>query len=109
MVKDSTGSIPQEEDREKLKKEIVFDDSVEIPISRLQSSKPAKPNRWKPDEVMKLINLRGQLHRRFLVVKRQKALWEEISANLLADGINRSPRQCQSQWSSLVKKYEVCF
>ncbi|GFZ07886.1 RNA-metabolising metallo-beta-lactamase family protein [Actinidia rufa] len=106
LVKDSTGSIPQEEHREKLKKDIVFDDHVEIPISGLQSSKPAKPNRWKPDEVMKLINLRGQLHSRFLVVKRQKALWEEISANLLADGINRSPRQCQSQWSYLVKKYE---
>ncbi|XP_057473217.1 ribonuclease J-like isoform X1 [Actinidia eriantha] len=106
LVKDSTGSIPLEEDREKLKKEIVFDDSVEIPISQLQSSKPVKLNRWKPDEVMKLINLRGQLHIRFQVAKQQKILWEEISSNLLADGVNRSPRQCKSQWTYLVKKYE---
>ncbi|GFZ11943.1 RNA-metabolising metallo-beta-lactamase family protein [Actinidia rufa] len=84
LVKDSSGSIPEEEDREKLKKEIVFDDSVEIPISRLQSSKPVKLNRWNPDEVMKLINLRGQLHIRFQVAKQQKVLWEEISSNLLA-------------------------
>lgn len=36
------------------------------------------------------------------------ALWEEISENLLANGITRSPGQCKSLWTSLVQKYEVC-
>ncbi|KAI7986596.1 Ribonuclease J [Camellia lanceoleosa] len=106
-VKDSNGSVPQEEYREKLKKEETkVDDMVEIPKSQSKSSKPGKRNKWKPGEVTKLINMRGELHSRFQVVKRRMALWEEISANLLADGINRSPGQCKSLWTSLVQKYE---
>ncbi|CAL5440784.1 unnamed protein product [Camellia sinensis] len=106
-VKDSNGSVPQEEHREKLKKEETkVDDMVEIPKCQSKSSKPGKRNKWKPGEVMKLINMRGELHSRFQVVKQRMALWEEISANLLADGINRSPGQCKSLWTSLVQKYE---
>lgn len=108
-MEDSDGSFPQEERRETNPKESEVDDSVEIPSSRLKSSRPAKQNKWKPDEVTKLIDMRGQLHSRFQVVKRRMSLWEEISANLLADGINRTPGQCKSQWTSLVKKYEVRF
>lgn len=106
-VKDSNGSVPQEEHREKLKKEETkVDDMVEIPKCQSKSSKPGKRNKWKPGEVMKLISMRGELHSRFQVVKQRMALWEEISANLLADGINRSPGQCKSLWTSLVQKYE---
>ncbi|XP_028058466.1 ribonuclease J-like isoform X3 [Camellia sinensis] len=106
-VKDSNGSVPQEEHREKLKiEETKVDDMVEIPKCQSKSSKPGKRNKWKPGEVMKLINMRGELHSRFQVVKQRMALWEEISANLLADGINRSPGQCKSLWTSLVQKYE---
>ncbi|CAL5361852.1 unnamed protein product [Camellia sinensis] len=106
-VKDSNGSVPQEEHREKLKKEETkVDDMVEIPKCQSKSSKPGKRNKWKPGEVMKLINMRGELHSRFQVVKQRMALWEEISANLLADGINRSPGQCKSLWTSLVQKFE---
>ncbi|KAL7191726.1 hypothetical protein ACSBR2_023750 [Camellia fascicularis] len=106
LVKDSNGFVPQEEHKQKLEKERKVDDSDEIAITQLKSSKPVKQNKWKPDEVTKLINLRGQLHHRFQVVKRRMVLWEEISANLLADGIDRSPRQCKAQWTSLVQKYE---
>ncbi|KAL7161820.1 hypothetical protein ACSBR2_042316 [Camellia fascicularis] len=106
-VKDSNGSVPQEEHREKLKKEETkVDDMVEIPKCQSKSSKPGKRNKWKPGEVTKLINMRGELHSRFQVLKQRMALWEEISANLLADGINRSPGQCKSLWTSLVQKYE---
>ncbi|KAL6996987.1 hypothetical protein U1Q18_007111 [Sarracenia purpurea var. burkii] len=107
LVKDSNGSVPQEE-HQKPKNETAADDSVEVPKTRVKSSKPVKRNKWKPDEVKKLIIMRGELHSRFQVVKRRMALWEEISANLLADGINRSPGQCKSLWTSLVQKYEVC-
>lgn len=71
-----------------------------------KSSKRVKGNKWKPEEVKQLIRMRGELHARFQVVKGRMALWEEISASLMADGINRSPGQCKSLWASLVRKYE---
>uniref|UniRef100_A0A5B7AFQ9 Myb-like domain-containing protein n=2 Tax=Davidia involucrata TaxID=16924 RepID=A0A5B7AFQ9_DAVIN len=107
QVKDNSGSVPREEFLEDFKKkEITEDDSIETRKSQLKSSKPVKRRKWKPEEVKKLIKMRGELHSRFQVVKGRMALWEEISANLLADGINRSPGQCKSQWASIVKKYE---
>ncbi|KAL6177618.1 hypothetical protein ACLB2K_049143 [Fragaria x ananassa] len=73
---------------------------------RTSPSKPVKRNKWKPEEVKKFIKMRGKLHSRFQVVKGRMALWEEISRNLLAEGINRSPGQCKSLWAPLVQKYE---
>ncbi|ONI08004.1 hypothetical protein PRUPE_5G152800 [Prunus persica] len=95
-VEDKNGLAVQQEH---LKKD--GPDNSEIP-----SSKPVKRNKWKPEEVEKLIKMRGKLRSRFQVVKGRMALWEEISRNLLADGINRSPGQCKSLWASLVQKYE---
>ena len=69
--------------------------------------KPVKSNKWKPEEMKRLIKLRGQLHARFQVPKGRMALWEEISRSMLGDGMNRSPGQCKSLWASLVQKYEV--
>lgn len=71
-------------------------------------SKSVKRNKWRPEEVKKLIKMRGQLHSRFQVVRGRMALWEEISNNLMTNGIDRSPGQCKSLWASLVQKYEVC-
>lgn len=68
-----------------------------------------KRNKWKPEEVKKLIDMRGELNERFQVVKGRMVLWEEISQKLLADGVNRSPGQCKSLWTSLIQKYEVCL
>ncbi|XP_023531411.1 uncharacterized protein LOC111793659 isoform X1 [Cucurbita pepo subsp. pepo] len=68
--------------------------------------KPVKSNKWKPEEMKRLIKLRGQLHARFQVPKGRMALWEEISRSMLGDGMNRSPGQCKSLWASLVQKYE---
>lgn len=86
-------------------------ESVQIdsgfPQSTMKSSKPLKRNRWKHDEIKKLITLRGELHSRFQVVRGRMALWEEISSNLLSSGVNRSAAQCKSLWASLVQKYEV--
>ncbi|XP_071938609.1 ribonuclease J isoform X4 [Coffea arabica] len=77
-----------------------------LPKSELKSSKSVKRNKWKPEEIKKLIRMRGELHNRFQVVKGRMALWEEISSNLLSGGISRSPGQCKSLWASLVQKYE---
>ena len=95
----------------KLKEDVMDssdDDLLENENSRLKRSKSVKWNKWKPEEVKSLIKMRGELHSRFQVVRGRMALWEEISTNLMADGINRSPGQCKSLWTSLVQKYEVC-
>lgn len=100
--------LPEAEHREKAKEESSELDSG-LPKPQLKSSKIAKRNKWKPEEVKKLIKMRGELHSRFQVLKGRMALWEEISLSLLADGISRSPGQCKSLWTSLVQKYEVGF
>ncbi|KAL0318867.1 UNVERIFIED_CONTAM: Ribonuclease J [Sesamum angustifolium] len=103
-----SGLLPAADHQEKAKEESTELDSV-LPKSRQTPSKTAKRNKWKPEEVRKLIKLRGKLHSRFQVLKGRMALWEEISSSLLLDGIGRSPGQCKSLWASLVQKYEVCF
>ncbi|XP_058226361.1 ribonuclease J-like isoform X1 [Rhododendron vialii] len=100
------GSFPHEDHTDKPKKETKVDDSVGLPNSQIKHSKPAKRNKWKPEEIKKLIILRGELHEKFQVVKRRMALWEEISAHLLSDGITRTPGECKSLWASLVQRYE---
>ncbi|KAL7099262.1 hypothetical protein ACP275_09G072300 [Erythranthe tilingii] len=96
--------IPKEEQKEEIGDEVI----AEVAKSQVKPSKAAKPNKWKPEEVQKLIKLRGELHSRFQVLKGRMALWEEISSTLLLDGITRSPAQCKSLWTSLLQKYEEC-
>lgn len=83
--------------------------SEETSNAEPKSSKSVKKNKWKAEEIKKLMSLRSDLRDRFKIVKGRMALWEEISQNLLADGISRSPGQCKSLWTSLVRKYEVCY
>ncbi|XP_010677899.1 ribonuclease J isoform X2 [Beta vulgaris subsp. vulgaris] len=86
--------------------EVNKDESDEESKHSTKRSKSTTRNKWKPEEVKKLIMLRGELHDRFQVVKGRMALWEEISSSLLNDGFNRTPGQCKSLWASLVQKYE---
>ncbi|XP_061957261.1 ribonuclease J-like isoform X1 [Populus nigra] len=109
LVKSDESLVPPGEQMNKFKEDVVDssdDDSLENENSRLKRSKSVKRNKWKPEEVKSLIKMRGELHSRFQVVRGRMALWEEISTNLMADGINRSPGQCKSLWTSLVQKYE---
>ncbi|KAG5537162.1 hypothetical protein RHGRI_024558 [Rhododendron griersonianum] len=106
VVENINRSFPHEDHTDKPKKETKVDDSVGLPNSQIRHSKPAKRNKWKPEEIKKLIILRGELHEKFQVVKRRMALWEEISAHLLSDGITRTPGECKSLWASLVQRYE---
>lgn len=100
--------LPAAEHEEKGKEECSEVDPG-LPKPHAKSSKTVKRNKWRPEEVKKLIKVRGELHNRFQVLKGRMALWEEISSNLLADGVSRSPGQCKSLWTSLVQKYEVGF
>lgn len=106
-IKATNGYIP----RKQQESQPIKDDSEdsEEGKSEPKPSKTVKRNKWKPEEVKKLIDMRGELNERFQVVKGRMALWEEISQKLLADGVNRSPGQCKSLWTSLIQKYEVCL
>ncbi|KAK4743653.1 hypothetical protein SAY87_009965 [Trapa incisa] len=112
LVKDENGSIPKQELEENAISSNVSDASEgetsesDSPTSQQKPRKVVRKNKWKTEEVKKLIKLRGELHSRFQVVKGRMALWEEISADLSAHGISRSPAQCKSLWASLVQKYE---
>eukprot|EP01018_Ginkgo_biloba_P034064 Gb_26634 [translate_table: standard] len=70
------------------------------------TSPTSKRQKWKPNETLKLIEMRGNLDSRFKTEESKKILWKEISAALQEHGIERSPDQCKSLWSSLVKKHE---
>ncbi|CAA0830152.1 RNA-metabolising metallo-beta-lactamase family protein [Striga hermonthica] len=100
----------QQEDNNDLVRESGKEDMIElnhnVSKSQLKTSTSSKRNKWKPEEVKKLIKMRGELHSRFQVLKGRMALWEEISSSLLSDGISRSAGQCKSLWASLVQKYE---
>ena len=105
LKKGRFGASTQEESESSRKESVQVDSG--FPQSMMKSSKPLKRNRWKHDEIKKLIMLRGELHSKFQVVRGRMALWEEISSNLLSIGVDRSPGQCKSLWASLVQKYEV--
>lgn len=80
--------------------------STALDVSSAISSPTGKRSRWKENETQKLIELRGQMDSRFRTMRAKKVLWEEISLTLSGYGIDRTPEQCKSCWSSLVKKYE---
>uniref|UniRef100_A0A0E0K0T0 Myb-like domain-containing protein n=1 Tax=Oryza punctata TaxID=4537 RepID=A0A0E0K0T0_ORYPU len=68
--------------------------------------KSSKKNKWKPEEIKSLIQMRGEMNEKFQSVKGRMVLWEEISSSMLSQGISRTPAQCKSLWTSLVQKYE---
>ena len=83
VAKANNGFIPRSKHVSMVEKDGVEsskDESSKLP----NSSKPVKRNKWKPEEVKKLINLRGELHSKFQVVKGRMALWEQISGSLLS-------------------------
>lgn len=110
LVKGNNVLIPQEEQQmselEEDGTEISDDDSSERSSSQPKPSKGVRRNKWRPEEVKKLIKMRGELHSKFQVVKGRMALWKEISTHLANEGFNRTPSQCKSRWSSLLQKYE---
>ncbi|KAK4264496.1 hypothetical protein QN277_025661 [Acacia crassicarpa] len=103
-IKATNGYVPRKQQESQPMKD--DSDDSEEGKSEGKPSKTVKRNKWKPEEVKKLIDMRGELKERFQVVKGRMVLWEEISQKLLADGIKRSPGQCKSLWTSLIQKYE---
>ncbi|KAF3329457.1 Ribonuclease J [Carex littledalei] len=78
----------------------------EISTETKAPAKTTKRNRWKPEEISRLVKLRGELDEKFQTVKGRMVLWEQISSDMLSHGMDRSAAQCKSLWASLVQKYE---
>jgi hypothetical protein len=60
------------------------------------------------DETHKLIEVRSVMATQLRKDgSKKKPTWKDVAVTLAGLGFNRSPEQCSSMWSSLVKKYEV--
>ncbi|XP_020576948.1 uncharacterized protein LOC110022382 isoform X2 [Phalaenopsis equestris] len=81
-------------------------ESMKVSEAKTGSPKPGKRNKWKPEEITRLIKERGDLNSKFQTVRGRMALWENVSSIMSAHGIIRSSAQCKSLWASLVQKYE---
>lgn len=62
---------------------------------------------WTHAETKEFLAVRAELNRSFMVTKRNKPLWEAISARLQQKGFNRTPEQCKSKWKNLVTRFKV--
>jgi hypothetical protein len=61
---------------------------------------------WSHAETAAFLSIRAELDQSFLTTKRNKALWEAVSARLAAQGFARTPDQCKSKWKNLVTRFK---
>ncbi|OEL23272.1 Trihelix transcription factor GT-3a, partial [Dichanthelium oligosanthes] len=61
---------------------------------------------WSHAETAAFLAVRAELDHSFLTTKRNKALWEAVSARLQGQGFARTPDQCKSKWKNLVTRYK---
>uniref|UniRef100_A0ACD5W2N6 Uncharacterized protein n=2 Tax=Avena sativa TaxID=4498 RepID=A0ACD5W2N6_AVESA len=64
---------------------------------------------WSHAETAAFLAIRADLDHSFLSTKRNKALWEAVSARLHAQsggGFARTPDQCKSKWKNLVTRFK---
>ncbi|BFI30298.1 ribonuclease J [Marchantia polymorpha subsp. ruderalis] len=63
--------------------------------------------KWRIVETLELIKVRSGMEAEVQSGQSKKALWKNVSLALTDAGFDRTPEQCCSMWSSLVKKYEI--
>ncbi|KAI4314582.1 hypothetical protein L6164_027472 [Bauhinia variegata] len=61
---------------------------------------------WSQQETREFIAIRAELERDFTASKRNKTLWEVVSAKMRERGFRRSPEQCKCKWKNLVNRYK---
>lgn len=61
---------------------------------------------WSHAETATFLAVRAELDHSFLTTKRNKALWEAVSARLQGQGFARTPDQCKSKWKNLVTRFK---
>ncbi|KAL6594618.1 hypothetical protein ACP70R_048356 [Stipagrostis hirtigluma subsp. patula] len=70
------------------------------------SSERERLPQWSHAETAAFLAVRAELDHSFLTTKRNKALWEAVSARLAAQGFSRTPDQCKSKWKNLVTRFK---
>ncbi|XWS49402.1 hypothetical protein CRYUN_Cryun12cG0000400 [Craigia yunnanensis] len=61
---------------------------------------------WGQEETRELILIRGELERDSTTAKRNKTLWEIVSARMRDRGYSRTPDQCKCKWKNLLNRYK---
>ncbi|PKI44031.1 trihelix transcription factor GT-3b-like [Punica granatum] len=61
---------------------------------------------WSQEETREFIRIRAELERDFTVAKRNKTLWEVVSARMRERGYRRTPDQCKCKWKNLLNRYK---
>ncbi|XP_039117730.1 ribonuclease J isoform X2 [Dioscorea cayenensis subsp. rotundata] len=107
VSKAEIGPISEENPQHSENSEDCSDQMLNLAQSQQGGQKSSRRNKWKPEEIKRLIKKRAELDSRFQTTKARMVLWDEVSADLLSHGINRSSSQCKSLWASLVQKYEA--
>lgn len=62
---------------------------------------------WSHAETAEFLAARAELDRSFAAAKRNKPLWEAVSARLRLKGFARTPDQCKSKWKNLLTRFKV--
>ncbi|KAH6806862.1 hypothetical protein C2S51_027970 [Perilla frutescens var. frutescens] len=63
---------------------------------------------WSIEETQNFLVIRAELDPTFMETKRNKLLWEIVSARMNEIGFDRSPIQCKCKWKNLVTRYKGC-
>ncbi|XP_030514336.2 trihelix transcription factor GT-3b-like isoform X2 [Rhodamnia argentea] len=61
---------------------------------------------WSQEETREFIRIRAELERDFTAAKRNKNLWEIVSARMKEMGYRRTPEQCKCKWKNLLNRYK---
>ena len=69
---------------------------------------PLLQPQWGLRETKEFIGIRAEL-KDFTVTKRNRTLWEMVSAQMREKGYRRTPEQCKCKWKNLVNRYKVLF
>lgn len=64
---------------------------------------------WSQEETREFIRIRAELERDFTAAKRNKNLWEIVSARMRERGYRRTPEQCKCKWKNLLNRYKVAL
>lgn len=74
-------------------------------VLRKDSDKHQVPQ-WGYNETKKFIEIRAEFEKDFVATKRNKTLWELISAKMKEHSYRRSADQCKCKWKNLVNRYK---
>lgn len=88
------------------------DESIPVALTDPEAGKESpvrKVRKWKKNEIKHLIKVRSAFETEARNGRTKKSLWKSIALALADVGYERTPEQCCSMWSSLVKKHKnIC-